>query len=452
MIFTPPRFVVVDDKEMHLKAIVEAFKQLGAPCVGIQFKPETGLECDEFRGVRALFLDLHLVNGAAKTDNKADFATIAQILEDKISRQGGPFILIIWTEHPHLEGELTKYLNESLDKAKPYARPLTVIALAKREFLQDDGNVRDPEKIRSAVCEALTRNAQLAALLHWESEVMSAAGDTLASLIDLVPDERRSTTEFPNALDEVLSRLACETIGAPHVDGNHRFAITTALAPILADRILNQVQEDSPKFWESAITQHGERGLAAATLEEAGKINRMLHLAAPGAESMKPTDWGVIVNWPYDWTNESLVSYTEYKISEMLGGEFHVEKQDRDRCIPVLIRVGATCDHAQKKKGPIKYLFGFEIPCDVSWKTDSAGLQLKKSDAIWRSPVFSERDGGSPFRLYVHARFPITTIPANTERWKVRYRVRDQLLMQLLIASSSYDSRPGIVQLPISAA
>ena len=60
MMFTPPRFVVVDDKPDHLTAILDVFQALGTPCQGIVYDPEHGLESRHFKGVRALFMDLHL--------------------------------------------------------------------------------------------------------------------------------------------------------------------------------------------------------------------------------------------------------------------------------------------------------------------------------------------------------------------------------------------------------
>lgn len=450
MIFSAPRFVVVDDKEAHLRAIVDAFQLLGSPCIGIQFKPEQELSQEHFRSVRALFLDLHLLDGVAKTDNKTHYGQIAGILEDNISPNGGPFVLVIWTEHPQHAEELAEYLDASLNEDKPYARPLAVLALAKDQFINvADGVVKNPNLIRDAVREALMSIPQLAALLSWESDVLAAAGDTLASLLSLVPADRRSNTDFPGAVDEILSRLACETLGAPHVEGNHRFAITTALAPILTDRIINQgTTGASTELWSNAITRHGDKRLPDASPEEAGRINRMLHLATPGPENIKANDWGAVVTWPYEWNDDALSSRMGLKTGEMLGGQFTVNKADRAKCAPVLVRIGAACDYAQDRMGPIKYLFGVEIPLGVTWLTDKAGNDIKMTDAIWRSPVFVKANGEEPFRLYVHVRFPLTVLPDACGGWEVRYRIREQLLMHLVSADSNYGARPGIVQLP----
>ena len=448
MIFSAPRFVVVDDKIQHLEAIVRAFQQLGSPCIGIQFKPEEDLDSNIFRGVRVLFLDLHLVEGIAKTDNRSHYAQIANILEEKISANGGPFILVLWTEHDQYAKELTEYLDNGLDELKPYARPLSVVPLAKRTFINQQDLVSNPTALREAVSEAVVVNPQLAALLGWEVDVLSATGDTLAALLNLVPIGQRTSTAYSNALDVVLSRLASEAVGPSHVEVNHRAAITTALAPILADRIMNQsVSAATMDLWSRAVTRHDDKSLEAIQPIEAGQINRMLHLAIPGSETIRPTDWGSVVKWPYTWSDEELRSKTGLKISELLGGEFLIEKNDRVLCRPCLVRIGAACDYAQNRKGPIIYLLGIEIPENAKRKVDDNGNALKLGAAIWRSPVFVMPDIPQPSRLHVHIRFSVSVLPSATADWFTHYRIREQLLMDLLTSASNYSSRPGIVKL-----
>ena len=78
--FTPPRFVVVDDKPDHLTAVLNVFQELGTPCLGITWDPERGLDKQNFEGVRALFLDIHLTDSVATTDEKRHFSVIGSLL------------------------------------------------------------------------------------------------------------------------------------------------------------------------------------------------------------------------------------------------------------------------------------------------------------------------------------------------------------------------------------
>lgn len=288
MIFSAPRFVVVDDKEHHLLAITRTLQLLGAPCLGVRYDGTEELKPDHFRGVRCLFMDLHLIDGVASTDHRRHFANIAGILEDTISASGGPFVLVVWSALQNLDGELRDYLDENIDGEKPHARPLAVLGLPKDNFINlDDGTISKPDELRKAVLDAVVENPQIAALLGWESDVLTAAGDTLAELLKLVPAAERISKSYPRALDTILSRLAREAVGRPNVEINHRTAITTALAPILADRVINQeVAPETVELWKQAVRRYNDDSLQDASREEAGCINRMLHVAIPGSRCL----------------------------------------------------------------------------------------------------------------------------------------------------------------------
>lgn len=486
MIFSAPRFVVVDDKQHHLDAISSTLQRLGAPCLGVRYDGTEELESDHFRGVRCLFMDLHLIDGAASTDHRRHYGNIATILEDNISASGGPFILIVWTAHSDLEGELRDYLDVKIDAKKPHARPLAILGLAKEHFINlDDGTMTNAEGLRQAVLAAVVRNPQMASLLGWEADVLTAASNTLAELLRLVPGDQRVSNSYPDALNTILSRLVRETVGRSHVDIDPRAAIYTALAPILSDRILNQdVAVEGEDIWRKAVTRHNDRALAAASSLEAGEINRMLHLAVPGSEVLLPTDWGAIISWPFPWTDDEMRRRTGLTIKEMLCEEFRLRSNSIDLCKPILVRIGAACDYAQNRRGPVVYLFGVDIPERAERQVDSRaeriervrlGLaklaqennvlqgfvgeldkaapndgRIKLGDAIWESPVFIMPGEAEASRLHVHVRFPQVYLPEECAVWNenVRCRLREQLLMHLISAASNQAARPGIVYLP----
>lgn len=343
------------------------------------------------------------------------------------------------------------YLDQWIDAGKPHARPLAVLSLAKEKFIDvDSGRLNSPEELRQAVQQTILANPQLAALLGWESDVLAAAGDTLASLLNLIPADQRTAAAFPAALDTLLSRLVRESVGSSHVDVNPRAAISTALAPILSDRILNQdVAQETTDIWAKAVTRHADRKLEGASLAEAGAINRMLHLALPAAEVLRPTDWGAVVNWPFQWTDEDLRRLTGLTRKQMLCDEFKLRSSAIEACKPVLIRVGAACDYAQNKRGPVTFLFGVDIPETAERLEDPNDCPVKLTDAIWRSPVFLMPGATEVSRLHVHIRFPQTHLPQTCAEWSVCCRLREQLLMHLISAASTHVARPGIVRLPV---
>ena len=442
--FTPPRFVVVDDNPDHLTAVLDVFQKLGAPCLGIAYDPEQELDKQNFESVRALFLDLHLTDLAATTDKRRHFAIIAGLLENNISPAGGPFILVAWTEHGDEVEGLKDYLDDrdAIDPGKPHARPLAIIGLSKGRFI--NVNTGKPlagrtKALRDAVEAAVSKKPQLAALLSWEADVQAAAGATLATLMELVPDEKRSSASFAESLDEILTRLAREAVGQPHVATDPRAAITSALAPILDDRIVNQqASKAASEAWQKALTWDGRGNPDSAT---SGKINRMLHVAVPPSEAICPTNWGAVVRFPDDWwRNDELCSRFGVTRDWLLGDEYKLKPEDREKCRPRLIRIGAACDYAQNRSGPLTYLFGLEVPVEVR-------RNGKPPASEWSSPTLIVDPEDGPFMLAAHARYALNVIPANAEDWQPVYRLREQLLMHLISHVGSYLTRPGIVQL-----
>ena len=181
--------------------------------------------------------------------------------------------------------------------------------------------------------------------------MQAAAGATLATLMELVPDEERNSASFAEGLDEILSRLAREAVGQPHVVTDPRAAITSALAPILADRIVNQqASEAASEVWGKALTWNG-RGRLDPTAS--GKVNRMLHVAVPSSETIRPTDWGAVVKFPdVWWRDDELRNRFGVTPDRLLEDEYKLEPGDREKCRRRLIRIAAACDYAQNRPGP----------------------------------------------------------------------------------------------------
>ena len=430
--FVAPRFIAIDDNLTHLSAIQSALQRAGTSSYGIHYRPEDELP-NVFTGVRCLFMDLHLVTSLKTSDERQNYGVIAGIIDSRIPKNSGPFLLVVWTAFPQLCTDLERYLNESLTNSKPIA----LLALPKADYIDvDSGEVKNADGLRAKIEELLGTVPQLAALLAWEHDVLVAAGATLASILTLIPDAQRDSQKYPAALDSVLSKLACAAVGRHNVGKDPRSALVQALVPILGDRISNRWSDDGMEVWKRAITKHGEKS-ETATPNEAAEVNRMLHLAPVGPEKFGPADWGSVVRLPFHLSEEGAQGSFGVDLKDLFG-EFKIADGDRDKVLPVLVRIGAVCDVAQQKKGPIPYLFGFKIPVDLVKKD-------KPTAAIWKSPTFAEDN--IIFCLQIHNRFGITVQRESCEKWEAIYRMREPLLMQLIAANAEYVSRPGIIYL-----
>ena len=345
---------------------------------------------------------------------------------------------------PQHQKELVKYLESNLDPKKPYVRPLQVLCLAKQTFLDlATGAIKNPAALRTAVEETVKKIPQLAALLNWESDVLTAAGSTMGAILSLIPVAQKTSAAFPTELDRVLSLLAREAVGAEHVAEDPRAAIYAALAPLHADRVINQtVSADSATAWKKAVTLAKNPQIKIKDAAEAGLLNRMLHVASTQAEEILPTSWGAVSDFPKEiWNDEGLEKNFEFALKELLEGELKIKPEKVAGCIPCLVRVGAVCDHAQGKKGTMPFIFGMEIPLDA--RSNS----FKPTGAEWSSPILTRSDG-STYQLIANARLVASMTSEGCTGFKVRYRLREQLLMQLITHAAEYAARPGILQMP----
>ena len=441
--FAAPRFIAVDDNPSHLNAIVETFQRLGSPCLGIHYDPAEDMDAAHFSGVRVLFLDLHLLGSGAGTDDTKHYANIVSILQSTISVEGGPFILVLWTQFPEKAQALTEYLDSSITPEFAHARPLTVMPLAKSDFINtDSGEIVDDGGLRRWVKESLAGNVQMQALVGWEHDVVRAAGRTLSSLVSLIPAESRVTAKFAGELDLLLSRLAIAAVGTHNVSDDARAAVNAVLAPILADRVLNQDEpEGSVEVWSRAVTRVGTRDPGPPDEKVKGAINRSLHIAVPASEKIMPDGWGAVCAAPSTIVSDKgLGLLFGLNRKSLLSDEFAVQDRDLDRAVFRLVRIGAACDYAQRRPGPIAYVLAIEL-------SSAAKFRGKAKDALWRSPTILLEDTNEPVRLRVNCRFMITRTSKAVQRWTVCYRLREQLLVELINHAADYASRPGIISL-----
>lgn len=414
---------------------MEALHGLGAPCVGVHY---TGRPLDKarFAGVRVLFSDLYLL---ASGNLKQQFVAIEALLRSYVDPSaGGPFVLVLWTSHEEQVDGLRAFLHERL---APANRPLAVLGLDKNLYLAD-GALAKPQELRAAISERVSASPQIRALISWEADVLAAAGATLAEVAELVPPAEREVGSWSEKLDGVLSRLAVAAVGRPNVPLDPRSAINTALAPILADRILSAGPRDGDDgVWNAAITQL--QNLPEIDDQQVGRMNRMLHLSMPNVEKIGAKDWGAVLLLPESArTDEQMLAIFGVRYQELLSQVFYLEKADRGRCTPVLVRIGAVCDHAQRKSGPAPFVLGVLVPTDVK-RRDAA---LLKSE--FESPILTIDPERGPAKLFVNARFQISMVEPPAD-WTPLFRIRDQLLMTISAHVSEYVTRPGVVKLPL---
>jgi hypothetical protein len=432
--FTPARYIVLDDEPSELATLIDALHILGAPCIGIRFDPLGLPEPALFAGMRILFSDLHLVK--AQPAGVQHYNTLASLLDRCVPDQHGPYLLVLWTLHEHERAALTQRLEELLPATK---RPLAVLALDKTRFR--NGNNWDAVGLRQAIREQVTSMPQLQALLSWERDVLAAANETLALLGSLIPDEQRRVGAYPGALDGILSVLAVAAVGAANAPNDRKGAVTAALSPLLNDRILNRPQDPhGDALWEQAVTFQPRPALTAS---QKARMNRMLHLAVPPGETVSRFDWGAII--PLDearLNDEAMRARFGVTAAHLRDQEFKLKQTRRTEGRIVVVRGGANCDQAQGQVGPIPLLLGMLVP------SGALSMEKKRSPAIHLCDEKFELAGyEEPVSLLIHARFSTTIVPEDLQHWPAAIlRLREQLLTTILVHIATHAMRPGTLR------
>ncbi len=433
MVFTQGRYVVIDDDEKELRQLVDALHDIGVPCVALRYDDAEGVKHEHLGSVRLLFLDLHLTPGSQPGNIAQPAAVIVGMLEEGIKVAGGPYVIILWTKHEEEKGAFEDYLMARLDPAK---RPLAVLALDKNKYMAPNSGAR----LSADVAEIVATDPRLKALLHWEKEVLRAASATLSEIGAMVADDDRKPGRFSDRLDEVLSLLAGEAIGRQHAAFDPAGAMNAALMPILADRIVNQQSlPESTQIWNAAATRI--RNAPVPTIEAAARLNTMLHLAFPATERMTSSSWGAVTLLPdAEQTDNALRARFDQSWNQIICDVLRVERHEDRRDVRLaLIRIGAGCDYAQNRVGPMPFVLGAIMP------DKAVGVRTRLSASEFVSPAFLLPGEDVSSRLVFNLRFQISLTASQVNGWEPICRVRESLLMQITYHGANHATRPAII-------
>ena len=425
-----PRVIVIDDESEHLVGLTQGLNQYGAACLPIHFTGETETIplCPH---VRVIFADLHL-SGGTPGDHARDFSTIGGLIEDTI-KPSGPYLIILWTMYPEQAGRLHDFLKDRLqDTPKPFA----VQALDKNTYLDPQGSVKSAESLVEAIREIVGEQPPVGALFNWEERVLGAAGEAVSSIMELADSAVTDGTPSEE-IGRLLANLAVAAVGKKHADEDWFRAVNEALLPILDDRIATMRSRDVDNdLWRNAL---GEANAGQTlSLGEAAKLNRLLHIA-PSTHDGNGAERGTVITLPEELSGEAFAETFDLAPQDAAEGQFWSKKigKDDDPLRWVLVQTQAACDYAQTQPGPLPFHLGL---CLSASRVRRSGTP---PGALWRSPCFEFN--GQANHLHVNARFQVSLPSAKVEQERLMFRLREQLLNDLIYQLHGYGARPGII-------
>ena len=433
-----PQIIAIDDDPKHLKGLTQGLNSYGAACLPLHF---TGEVADgSYSQVRVIFADLHLSSSPTTKDYTKDFSVIGGLIESTI-KPSGPYLIVLWTMYPEQANKLHQFLAERIENV---AKPFTVHALNKNNHLDPQGDVKDPAALVQAIENVIAQKPRIGALLNWEERVLGATAETLLSITKMAGSAAEDDT-LDQEIGRLLRNLAIEAAGSKHIEGDRFRAVNDALLPILADRLASmRSQKRDDQLWENALGENEEK--TKLSTEEAARINRFLHISPSANNGManNGSERGAVISLPEEFLGSNFVQ--KFGICEEKAATeqflFNLSDKDNDPFHWVLVQTQAACDYAQSRPGPLPFHLGLYL-LESKVKKGKKGKKAQAPAALWCSPCF-EQDKQVRC-LNVSARFSVSLLKERASQSSSLFRLREQLLNNLIYHLHSYGARPGFI-------
>lgn len=451
------RITVVDDKDHHLSGIKSCLNELRLDCHSKLYKEEDFENWQALPGTRLLFLDQYLTTEADfGTPNRLAFAKLTEVVKKLICPESGPYGLVLWSEQPDLE-DLKRHLFQYFRDEDSRLLPVFFSVFQKHHYINTlNGSVVNAERLKQDIGNLITSSPQLHALLAWEADVSVAVDAVLRSIVDLVPKDLRASNEFAEEIGRILYRFAQAGAGIKRATENPRDAINRVLVPILADRTTrHDPDSESAVDWNTALIGQAD-GAPPPTVSAQASVNGAIHLSLPnlpGGAQIASTELGAVIESLPGNLEDSLMTYfglSEQELREIFG----INEMEWNDCKLRLVQIGASCDNAQPKPGPLLYLLAVEwlfANADGSKDRNKPKLNKKRKvdlGAAWSTPILLFPTAENPGRLTVFLNLTVSVPKDETEDWTVTYRLREELISNITQEYARFISRPGIVTLP----
>lgn len=430
-----PRVIAIDDVQEDLDALTRALNSYGAACLPIHFSGDDSV-VPRCPAVRVIFADLHLLPGHTE-DATQQFSVIASLIQRKI-KPSGAYLVILWTRYPEEASACREFLHERLEVV---SKPFAVVPLDKSEYLDDkryhsDVGPPNPGKSLEGDIEHVVLGLpHVAALLNWEERALEASAATVGAIQSLAVCSA-GADDPEKEFASLLQSLATAAAGK-HAAADPFQAVTGALLPILADRLAT-IPSNDDALWRSALKGSGTH--QKLDLETAARLNRLLHFAPP--EAVRGDERGAVIALPVQYRGDAFEATFGLCASKVAENQFARRELDdaKNSDVWVMVQCQAACDYAQEQPGPVPFQLGLLVP------NEQRSKKGRPPAALWQSPCF-DLDSEICF-LHVNARFSLSLPRSQAKAGKPLFRLREQLLNQLIYVLHSYGARPGIVRFP----
>ncbi|MBC3216694.1 hypothetical protein [Serratia fonticola] len=453
MIHTP-NIILIDDEEPQLNIIQQAFFSAGIPCLPILYncdfvENKSGIDHVELGmfNPRIVVTDLNLRNGSLNEPKE-----LAKPIVDLLKKINidGPFILIFWSRIADEVNQVMDLVQERFYDETPL--PIYYTSIDKTQYLGGDNKENLKGKVKSIIGESDIFNA----LLDWESRISQAARETTNSLYKITKptelQQRKYQDLHTEKLQEVLVSIGNASLGVKNAKREPEIALDLGLAPVLHDHLSTISIGKNSGIWKKAVPKIGTKIDLNDSLKT--KLNSFYHIEQVIKDYPKSCR-GAFLELSKDILDDGdkqnkLEARLGQDIEGIITDEFlsqivKPDKMEMIRASTILgfIEVSAECDQAQQKTKLHRYILAALTPI-VHGDYVLYGKSKTSHQGIYKLPDVCIN--GVDYILQATFKYQIGSMP-DENKWfgDVKFRLRDQVMSELVFNCAHYISRPGII-------
>jgi gamma-glutamylcyclotransferase len=477
MMFGPIRVLAVDDDPAHLLAITSGLAASGIPCAGYWYDRDTGSLSPaptlKLSHVRLIFMDLNLAEIAGGPPSTASLcATVMEVLEQLLSADAGPYLLVFWTNASSRVRDVAAMLYERLEQAHGVPCPLAVGELAKGPFIVNEPHEKDFKSglakfhadlharlpdLANAVAGVVASDPQLNLLCAWETRAAAAAAGAVNEIFWCARDDAPAV-DRTQAVKRICAKVALAASGDASAKAAPARAFDAGMADILVDQFGASVDELA---YRSAVIASIDVTLSTGDircnddLRVSAALNTFFHVDTEVATTTAAERGVVVTAKPFnknelgfrldEQLNDFLIAWESVPVERQLEFKALWMELRKRQLEFVLIEIGADCDHAQNTSRTRRFLLGLEVPKHFTGLLRFPGNGKLRNDALELLGPWT-LDGEEMWLLVSCRRFWIWQEKQPHAKSRVKYRLRGAIVEKLLHRYASWHSRPGVIE------
>ncbi|RZF62198.1 hypothetical protein [Sphingobacterium corticibacterium] len=447
------KIIIVDNVSEQLEILGKSFFENGLGCRTFKYD----ISYDEpLEKVRIAFFDINLTEKTVDANYESDaqilanntpvFNDLANAINQYISKNNGPYVLIFWTANSRIVEAFKLYMRDPARGFGETASPILIDCIDKTAFV--DGN-DEQENLSDRVLALLNSNEKIKFLFDLEENAKNAGESTLDRIYDILPknDEWGKSEQLFEDLDKVLSKIAASTLGFQHAKENSKKALYEGLLPIVNYEFLNS---ESNVNWTEIVSQLNQANryndIASPDINIQHKVNTLYHIE--DFENHSKDTRGCVIE--IDKSNKELI--TSFGISNydvwfndlVPIDDKATRKTIRSNSKMIALEFSAACDYSNKKNRINKYILG--VTTDY-FDLDTFLNKTRKSESSYHLGMCCFRHHETNHNIWLNLNYVFGTFETDKRFGNPLFIFKKEIMDMLGNKYASHISRIGITNL-----